>query len=97
MNSGTLLRKMTQILGNNTVRTVDKTRHHSRGPREHVEPLIQTRDPDNLEGWKLATVELPEWHQAIQAEWHSRNFSQDEANFVNGEMGGFIMPDWEAE
>jgi pullulanase/glycogen debranching enzyme len=47
-----------------------------------VLPFFAERD-GVLDLWKEATTEIPEWHGALVAEWHARNFSSDEADVLN--------------
>lgn len=54
-----------------------------------VLPFFAERD-GILDVWKEATADIPEWHGALVAEWHSRNFSSDEADVLNKRKQTFL-------
>ncbi len=54
-----------------------------------VLPFFAERD-GLLDVWKEATAGIPDWHGALVAEWHSRNFSSDEADVLNKRKQTFL-------
>lgn len=65
--------------------------------KHHMMALLVGRNTvtksDDLDKWLEATVECADWHDELQREWHSRNFSQDEADEVNRLPMGFLRPE----